>query len=170
MAGSDNTLERRGGFGLAPGGIPAAVAVSVLRYGLYEIDRIVSRTVSDALVIGMLAAVFFGVVGVLTSLLPSESDLAVAGSTLVVAALFNRLRKRSGRRSTVVSTGRDSIRLGCWTAMRAPCVIGWTPKKSWGRGSEWWRKRCSHRPSRCGFGPADLGALRSHPGRAWCGD
>ncbi|MEX1126755.1 MAG: hypothetical protein WEE53_13935 [Acidimicrobiia bacterium] len=75
-------------------GIPVSIAVAVLRYRLYEIDRIVSRTLSYTVVIGLLAVVFFGVVTVLTSLLPTESDLAVAGSTLAVAALFNPLRRR----------------------------------------------------------------------------
>jgi len=74
--------------------LPVSIGVAVLRYHLYEIDRIVSRTVSYAVVVGVLAVVFFGVVTVLTSLLPAESDLAVAGSTLAVAALFNPVRRR----------------------------------------------------------------------------
>jgi hypothetical protein len=74
---------------------PLSFGVAVLRYRLYEIDRIVSRTVSYALVVGLLAGAFFGVVALMSSLLPEESsDLAVAGSTLVVAALFNPLRER----------------------------------------------------------------------------
>ena len=81
-------------WGLAVLGLPIAIGLSVMRYRLYEIDRIVSRTVSYALVAGLLAAVFFGVVTLLSSFLPSESDLAIAGSTLVVAALFNPLRRR----------------------------------------------------------------------------
>ncbi len=74
---------------------PLSFGVAVLRYRLYEIDRIVSRTVSYALVVGVLAGAFLGVVALMSSLLPTESsDLAVAGSTLVVAALFNPLRRR----------------------------------------------------------------------------
>jgi hypothetical protein len=74
---------------------PLSFGVAVLHYRLYEIDRIVSRTVSYALVVGLLAGAFLGVVALMSSLLPEESsDLAVAGSTLVVAALFNPLRRR----------------------------------------------------------------------------
>jgi hypothetical protein len=73
--------------------LPAAITVAILRYRLYEIDRLVSRTVSYAVVIGMLVAVYAGGVFLLRSLLPVEGDLAVAASTLAVAALFNPLRR-----------------------------------------------------------------------------
>jgi hypothetical protein len=73
--------------------IPLAIGAAILRYRLYEIDRIVSRTVSYALVVGLLAVVFFAVVTALTTVLPAESDLTVAGSTLAVAALFNPVRR-----------------------------------------------------------------------------
>lgn len=81
-------------FGLSLAGIPVAVAIAVLRYRLYEIDRIISRTVSYLIVVGLLGAVFFGAVTSLSSVLQAESDLAIAASTLSVAALFNPLRKR----------------------------------------------------------------------------
>jgi len=74
--------------------IPGAIGVAVLRYRLYEIDRLISRTVGYLLIVGLLAAVFFGVVTTVGSLLPAESDLAIAASTLAVAALFNPVRKR----------------------------------------------------------------------------
>jgi hypothetical protein len=76
---------------------PAAVAVAVLRYRLYEIDRIISRTVSYGLLTGGLVALYFGVVTVLRPVLEpatGSSALAVAGSTLAVAAVFNPARRR----------------------------------------------------------------------------
>jgi hypothetical protein len=78
--------------------LPAAIVVAITRYRLYEIDRLVSRTVSYAVVVGVLAAVYVGGVFVLSSLLPLEGDLAVAAATLVVAALFNPLRRRVQQR------------------------------------------------------------------------
>jgi hypothetical protein len=74
--------------------VPVSVTVAVTRYQLYEIDRIISRTLSYALVVAVLGAVFVGIVALATSVLPSQNSLAVAGSTLAVAALFNPLRKR----------------------------------------------------------------------------
>jgi hypothetical protein len=77
--------------------IPIAIGVAILRYRLYEIDRIISRTVSYAVVTGILAVVFVGTILVMQILLASllsGSSVAVAASTLVVAALFQPLRRR----------------------------------------------------------------------------
>jgi hypothetical protein len=74
--------------------IPISIGVAVVRYRLFEIDRVISRTVGYVLVVGVLGLVFFGAVTLFTWVSPAESQLAVAGSTLVVAALFNPLRKR----------------------------------------------------------------------------
>lgn len=73
---------------------PIAILIAITRHRLYDIDRIVSRTASYAIVVGLLAAVFFGVVTAVTALLPTQNALAVVGSTLVVAALFNPVRLR----------------------------------------------------------------------------
>jgi hypothetical protein len=82
-------------FGYAT--IPPAVGVAVLRYRLYEIDRIVSRTIGWAAVSAVLVAVFAGMILATQAALASvtaSNTLAVAVSTLVVAALFQPLRRR----------------------------------------------------------------------------
>jgi hypothetical protein len=74
--------------------IPVAVTMAITRHRLYEIDRLISRTVSYAVIIGLLAAVYaLGLTG-LSTLLDAESPLVVAASTLAAAALFNPLRRR----------------------------------------------------------------------------
>jgi hypothetical protein len=74
--------------------IPVAIGMAVFRYRLYEIDRLISRTVSYLVVVGVLAAVFFGVVTATSTLLDTSDDLVIAASTLAAAALFNPVRKR----------------------------------------------------------------------------
>jgi hypothetical protein len=80
--------------------IPVAIGIAILRYRLYEIDRIVSRTIGWALVTGILVAVFAGLVVALQAVLApvtNENTLAVAASTLVAFALFQPLRQRVQR-------------------------------------------------------------------------
>lgn len=74
--------------------IPVAVGYAILRHRLYDIDRLVSRTVTYALVVSALVGVYAGGVLLAGSLLPRQNDVAVAASTLTVAALFNPLRRR----------------------------------------------------------------------------
>ena len=81
-----------GPFGAAA--LPVCIGVAVLKYKLYAIDRIVSRVISYTVVTVMLAGVFAGLVLLTTHVLPGNSPVAVAASTLGAAALFNPLRKR----------------------------------------------------------------------------
>jgi hypothetical protein len=74
--------------------IPLAIGAAVLNHGLYGIDRLISRTVSYATITFMLLAVYVVLVTLVSRLTPSGSALAVASSTLVVAALFQPLRRR----------------------------------------------------------------------------
>ena len=74
------------------GVLPVAIGVAILRYRLYEIDRLVSRTLAYAVLTAMLVGMFAGIVLLTTRVLPFSSPVAVAASTLAVAALFNPLR------------------------------------------------------------------------------
>ena len=74
-----------------------AIAIAVLKYRLYEIDRIISRTLSYTIVTGLLVGVYAGLVLLATQVLTLKSPVAVAGSTLVAAALFSPLRARVQR-------------------------------------------------------------------------
>jgi hypothetical protein len=78
--------------------VPIAIGVAVLRYRLYEIDRLISRGLSWAVLSGVLLAVYAGAVlllqGVLGDVTQGET-VAVAGSTLLAAALFQPLRRRT---------------------------------------------------------------------------
>jgi hypothetical protein len=71
-----------------------AIAVAVLRYRLYEIDRLINRTLVYGLLTAVLGSTYAGVVLVLGQLLGQDSSLAVAGATLAVAALFQPARRR----------------------------------------------------------------------------
>jgi hypothetical protein len=77
--------------------LPVGIGVGILKYRLYEIDRLISRTLSYAILTGLLVAVFVGIVSLATDVLPFSSPVAVAASTLVAAALFNPLRQRVQR-------------------------------------------------------------------------
>jgi len=79
---------------LAMAGIPLAILLAVLRYRLYEVDRLISRTVAYVIVIALLGAVYVGGFVAMTAFLPADSPLAVAGSTLAAAAAFNPVRRR----------------------------------------------------------------------------
>jgi len=78
--------------------VPIALSVAVLRYRLYEIDLIINRTLVYGGLTAMLVGVYVGTIvvlqGVLRALTGHESQLAIVASTLVVAALFNPLRRR----------------------------------------------------------------------------
>jgi hypothetical protein len=80
--------------------IPLAIGIAILRYRLYAIDRLISRTVSWALVTGVLVLVFAGLVVGLQALLVDVTQgqtLAVAASTLAAFALFQPVRRRVQR-------------------------------------------------------------------------
>ncbi len=79
-------------FGVAA--LPVSIGVGILKYRLYEIDRIISRTLAYAIVTGLLVGVYAGLVLLATEVLKVHGTVAVAAATLVAAALFNPVRRR----------------------------------------------------------------------------
>ena len=79
-------------FGVAA--LPVSIGVGILKYRLYEIDRLISRTLAYAIVTGLLVGVYAGLVLLSTQVFKFHSTVAVAASTLVAAALFNPVRRR----------------------------------------------------------------------------
>jgi len=74
--------------------VPAAIGMAVLRYRLYDIDRLINRTLVYGLLTLLLGAGYAAVALVLGQLAGRDSSLAVAGATLAVAALFQPARRR----------------------------------------------------------------------------
>lgn len=84
-------------FFLCGNGLAAAIGIAITRHGLYEINRIVSRTVAYALLTAVLVAVYFGAVTLLTAAtapFTRNSPIAVAAATLLAAAVFGPARRR----------------------------------------------------------------------------
>ncbi len=97
VSGGSSGLDLAINDAIAPLGfavLPVSVGVAVLKYRLYEIDRIISRVISYAIITSLLAGVFTGLVLLASVALPVQGPVAVAAATLVAAALFNPLRRR----------------------------------------------------------------------------
>ena len=74
--------------------LPVCLGVAILKYRLYDIDRIISRTLAYAIVTSLLVGVYAGLVLLATRVMSARTPLAVAAATLAAAALFNPLRRR----------------------------------------------------------------------------
>jgi hypothetical protein len=77
--------------------LPVGIGVAILKYRLYEIDRIISRTLAYAIVTGLLVGVYAGLVLLTTQVFRIHTPVAVAASTLAAAALFSPVRRRVQR-------------------------------------------------------------------------
>jgi hypothetical protein len=82
------------GLGLCAAVLPPAIGAAILRYRLYDLDRIISRTLAYGLLTVLLGGGYALVVLGLGQLLGRDSSLVVAGATLAVAAAFRPARRR----------------------------------------------------------------------------
>jgi hypothetical protein len=141
-------------------GLPLAIGAAVLRYRLYDLDRIISRTLAWGLLTLLLGAGYAAVVLGLGQLLGRDSSLVVAGATLAVAALFGPAAAASRRSSTAASTdaGTTPPRRSRRSAPTCATSSTWTPS-----GPSYWRRSrrsCSQPRHRCGCD-------RRHPDCSW---
>ncbi len=74
--------------------LPLSLGISILRYRLFDIDVLINRTIVYTLLSGALVGAYFASVVVLQQVFPAESQVAIVGSTLLIAALFTPLRQR----------------------------------------------------------------------------
>ena len=81
-------------FGIAFGLVPLSCGVAILRYHLYDIDQIISRTTSYAIVTGLLLATYAAIVATANQFLHTDSALVVAGATLAAAAIARPVLRR----------------------------------------------------------------------------
>jgi hypothetical protein len=82
---------------LGAAALPVGIGIGIVKYRLYDIDKIISRTLGYAIVTGVLVGVYACLVLLAGLVVPSSSPAAVAGATLVVAALFRPLHRRVQR-------------------------------------------------------------------------
>ena len=97
--------------------LPLATGAAILRYRLYDLDRIISRTLAYGLLTALLGLGYVAVVLGLSRLLPQDSSLVVAAATLAVAAAFQPARRRI---QAVVDQTMQPTRTSLWLRPRGP--------------------------------------------------
>jgi hypothetical protein len=109
--------------------LPLAAGAAILRYRLYDLDRIISRTLAYALLTVLLGGAYAAVVLGLGQLLGRDSSLVVAAATLAVAAVFQPAAAGSSGPWTGASTAAATTRPGSSTGSAAGCRrrSTWTP-------------------------------------------
>jgi hypothetical protein len=141
--------------------VPVAIGAAVLRYRLYDLDRIVSRTLAYGLLTVLLGGGYAMVVLGFGTLLGRRSSLVVAGATLAVAALFQPARRRVQRAVDQRFNRRRYDAARTITAFSARLRGETEPRRS-ARPAQPWRPGCRTRPV---GGPApNRAAIR--PGRS----
>ena len=131
---------------------PVATGAAILRYRLYDLDRIISRTLAYGLLTLVLGGGYALVVLGLGQLLGRDSTLVVAAATLAVAALFQPARRRVQAGSTGASTGDAMTLPGSSRGSVPACATRSTSTPSRLTCWEWSTRPCSRPQHRCGCG------------------
>jgi hypothetical protein len=128
-------------LGLGIFSLPVCITFAISKYHLYDIDRIISRTLAYAIVTGVLVGLYAALVLLATRLLTFQTPVAVAASTLVAAALFNPLRHRvqlrvdwRGSSKTTKPAGGCSWQPRSSTTEERTFPAGWRDPS----GGYWW--------------------------------
>src|SRR5829696_650469 len=130
--------------------LPVAVGAAILRYRLYDLDRIISRTLAYGLLTLLLAGGYALVVLGLGQLLGRDSPLVVAAATLAMAAVFQPARRRSRQSWIGGSTGAATTRPGSSRASGLGCATRSTSTPSPLTCWRWSTRPCSRPRRRCG--------------------
>ena len=113
------------------GAIPASVGIAVLRYRLYEIERLINRTLVYGVLTVLLAAACAATTLGLGAAVGAGSPWATAGATLAVAVCFRPCARRSKMRSTAASHGPDTTRCVASAASSRRCAQAGPRPKRW---------------------------------------
>jgi len=137
------------------GFLPVATGIAILRHRLYDIDRLINRTLVYGLLTALLAGVYAGAVLVLGQLFGEVGgdppSWVVAGATLAVAALFQPARRRIQAVVDRASTGAAPMRPRRSMRSAPGCATRSTWIRFWWSCWRWSTRRCSRPRRRCGF-------------------
>lgn len=137
-------------WGVATASLSVAVTIALLRYRLFEIDRLISRTATYALVTAVLAGTYVAIAILPAALYGLDSDLLVAAATLASAGLFSRSAGTCRHRWTAASTGHATTPRASPRRSEPARATPSIPTASSATSSVWSRPPSARPARRCG--------------------